>query len=138
MLTSQQIDTISGIVQNYNHYVVYYYGDYVDFEYGTERDYQIHIFAGDDITFEDNTFFFGEDVQSLVLTENKYLTEVSLPGSFLIRDNELVYTDLVDSYPSLCYIPTKINNFDTDNLIVGSVLTIFSIAILIKFFFGGK
>lgn len=138
MLSSQQIDTISGIVQNYNHYVVYYYGDYIDYEYGTDRDYQIHIFAGDSITFDNNTFSFGEDVQSLVLTENKYLTEVSSPGSFSVRNNEIVYTDLVDSFPSLCYIPTKINNFDTDNLIVGSVLSIAAIAILIKFFFGGK
>lgn len=138
MLSSQQIDTISGIVQNYNHYVVYYYGDYVDYEYGTERDYQIHIFAGDSITYENNTFFFGEDVQSLVLTENKFITLVSSPDSFSISNNHLVYTDLVDSYPSLCYIPTKINNFDTDNFIVGSILSIVAIAILIKFFFGGK
>lgn len=138
MLTSQQIDTVSGIVENYDHYVVYYYADYHDYQIGEVRDSRIEIFVGSDITVENNVFSFGEDVQYYHLTNSKYITAQTCPNSFSVNNDELVYTDLVHSYPSLCYFQTEYNNFDYKPLLVGSVVIVVAFFVVLRVIFGGK
>ncbi len=41
MLTSQQIDTVSGIVESFVHSLVYYYADYHDYQIGEVRDSRV-------------------------------------------------------------------------------------------------
>lgn len=138
MLTSQQIDTVSGIVQNYDHYVVYYYADYHDYQLGEVRDSRIDIYVGSDITVENNVFSFGEDVQYYHLTNSKYITAQSCPNSFSVMNDELVYTDLVHSYPSLSYFQTEYNNFDYKPLLVGFVVSLVAFFAIFRVIFGGK
>lgn len=138
MLTSQQIETVSGIVGNYKHYVVYYYADYHDYQIGEVRDSRIEIYVGNDITFENNSFVFGDGAECYYLTNSKYITSHSCPDSFSVNNNEFVYTDLVKSYPSLCYFQTEYNNFDYKPPFVGLIVGIFSIIIIIRVLFGGK
>lgn len=138
MLTSQQIDTVSGIVENYDHYVVYYYADYHDYQIGEVRDSRIEIYVGSDITVENNTFFFGDDVQYYHLTNSKYIIGQSCPNSFSVNNDEFVYTDLVNSYPSLCYFQTEYNNFDYKPLLVGSVVSVVAFFVILRVIFGGK
>lgn len=137
MLTAQQIDTISGIVCSYDHYVVYYYADYHDYQLGEVRDSRIEIYVGSDITIEDHIFSFGDDVSCYYLTSGKYITSQLCPDHFTVNNNEIVYTDLVTSYPDLCYFETEYNNFDYKPLLVALIICIFSIIVLIRVIFAG-
>lgn len=139
MLNSQQLDTVKGLIQNYKHYVVYYSGDYVDFEYGTDRNYDIFVYCGDDLTPTEyrNGFELGENVYAFRIFENKYIMPMTHSDLIQFDESHIVYSDF-SGYSSLTYLPTKIQNFDFDSLLVGALLSVASIAILIKFFFGGK
>ena len=138
MLTSQQIDTVTGIVQNYDHYLVYYYADYHDYQTGEVRDSRIEIYVGSDISYENNSFTFGDGVECYYLTSSKYISPRSCPGSFTVRNDELVYTDLVQSYPSLCYFQTEYNNFDYKPFLVGGVVIVVALLAIFRVIFGGK
>lgn len=138
MLTSQQIDTISGIVENYDHYVVYNYADYHDYQVGEVRDARVEIYVGSDISYENNSFTFGDGVECYYFTSSKYISSRSCPGSFTVRNDELVYTDLVHSYPSLCYFQTEYNNFDYKPFLVCLVVTVFAFFAIFRVLFGGK
>ncbi len=139
MLTSQQIDTVSGIVESYDHYVVYYYADYHDYQIGEVRDSRIEIYVGSDISADNNSFTFGEDVSCYYLTSGKYITSQSCPDHFTVHDGELIYTDLVDKYPDLCYFQTEYNNFEDKSFFVTLIICVIAIIVLIRVnFFGGK
>ncbi len=137
MLSTQQIETVSGIVENYKHYVVYYYADYHDYQIGEVRDSRIEIYVGSDISFEDNSFTFGEDVNCYYLTNGKYLIPHSCSGHFSIHSDELVYTDLVDKYPSLSYFQTEYNNFDYKPVLAFGLILIFAIMVINRVIFAG-
>lgn len=137
MLSSQQIDTISGIVENYDHYVVYYYADYHEYHAGEVRDSRIEIYVGSDITVENDNFIFGEDVSCYYFTSGKYLTVQNCPDYFNVHDNELVYTDLLEVYPDLCYFETKYNNFDYRSPLVGFFVCVIAIIVLTRVMFSG-
>ena len=138
MLTSQQIETVSGIVEIYKHYVVYYYADYHNYQMGEVMDSRIEIYVGKDITIDNGSFIFGDGVECYYLTNSKYLTSHKCPNSFSVKNNELVYTDLVKSYPDLCYFQTEYNNFDYKPPLVGLIVCIFSVIVIIRVLFGGK
>ncbi len=138
MLSTQQIETISGIVESYDHYLVYYYADYHDYQVGEIRDSRVEIYVGD-ITFdvENNTFRFSESVECYYLTSGKYLTAHSRPDHFTVHDGELIYTDLVDKYPNLCYFQTEYNNFDFKPLAVFLLILIFAVIVINRVVFAG-
>ena len=129
---------VGQVKSKYKHYVVYYYADYHDYQLGEVRDSRIEIYAVSDITYENNSFVFGEGVECYYLTNSKYITSQSCPDSFSVKNNEIVYTDLIHSYPDLCYFQTEYNNFDYKPPLVGLIVGIFSIIIIIRVIFGGK
>lgn len=136
MLSTVQSETIAGIVDNYDKYVVYYYADYHDYQPGEVRDSRAVIYVGDDITVNGNTFYFGDDVDCYYFTYSKYLTPQSTPSEFTVEDSEIVYTNCVKYYPDLCYFESEYNNFDYNVLIIGIVLVFFAVVVLIRCIFG--
>lgn len=112
MLSAVQTDLISGIVCNYDYYVVYYYADYHDYQPGEVRDSRVEIYVGSDITADGDNFIFGEDVECYYLTYSKYLISQNCPSQFTVNDSEIVYTNCISGYPDLCYFESKFNNID--------------------------
>lgn len=140
MLTSQQVDTLQGIVCNYESYVVYNYSEYHDYSQNEVRDSRIVIYVGgkDDISYTGSTFSFSGNVQCFYLTYNKYMDLVPVSGNFSVPPSELVYTNLVPSYPDLCWTESKLQNADFSPLIISSILVYLSIHVVLKVIFGGK
>lgn len=138
MLTSQQIDTLSGIVCNYDNYVVYYYADYYNYSASESRDSRIIIYVGSDIRFDNGTFTFGSDVETYYFTYNQYLNPVQTPSSFTVSDAEIVYTNLVSNYPDLCFWETRFQNADIGKWVILAVLLSLALDVVFKVIFGGK
>ena len=138
MLSTSQIDAVSGIVCNYEHYVVYYYADYHEYQVGEVRDSRIEIYVGSDITVDGNTFFFGDDVECYYLTESKYLSRHDRSSQFTVNDSEIVYTNCIASYPDLCYFESKVNNFDVPKYLLIILLVIVSSFVICRIIFGGS
>lgn len=138
MLSTSQIDMVTGIVCNYEHYLVYYYADYHDYQVGEVRDSRIEIYVGSDITAEGNTFFFGDDVECYYLTNSKYLIRQDCSSQFTVNNSEIVYTDCNTYYPDLCYFESKFNNFDFSSFILGSVLIVVLVFTSIRILLGGS
>ncbi len=138
MLSTSQIDTVSGIVCNYDYYVVYYYADYHDYQVGELRDSRIEIYVGSDITAEGNTFFFGNDVECYYLTNSKYLSRHDCSSQFTVKDSEIVYTNCISSYPDLCYFESKLNNIDVGKYLSFILLVIISSFVICRVIFGGS
>lgn len=138
MLSSAQIDTVSGIVCNYEHYVVYYYADYHDYQVGETRDSRIEIYVGSDITADGNNFIFGDNVECYYLTNSKYLSRQDCSSQFTVNNSEIVYTDCISCYPDLCYFESKCNNIDFEGLFVLLILLPLSLSVFIRIFLGGS
>lgn len=138
MLSSAQIDTVSGIVSNYDDYVVYYYADYHDYQTGEPRDSRIEIYVGSDITADGNIFTFGDDTECYYLTYSKYLSRQSCDDKLEVKNSEIVYTNCITSYPDLCYFESKFNNIDTPRCLLLVVLVIFAIYSINRVIFGGS
>lgn len=150
MLSSEQIDTISGITCNYQDYVVYYSGDYpMHFEYaGIEDTFEtdatevsddlIIIYVGSGFTREGTTFYFGDDVSCYELTYNKYIKAVPAWISFEVPDSELVYTNLASDYPDLNFWETRFNNIDFNFWIMLAFLIPLACDVIVRVIFGGK
>lgn len=137
MLSSAQIDTVSGIVSNYKHYVVYYYADYHNYQPGETRDSRIEIYVGSDISADGSNFTFGDDVECYYLTDSKYLSRQDCASQFTVNNSEIVYTDCISFYPDLCYFESKINNIDAGNCILLFVLLPLCICLLVRIILGG-
>lgn len=138
MLSSAQIDTVSGIVSNYKHYVVYYYADYHNYQPGETRDSRIEIYVGSDISADGSNFTFGDDVECYYLTDSKYLSRQDCSSQFTVNNSEIVYTDCISCYPDLCYFESKINNLNFENLFIMLVLLPLTISIFVRIFLGGS
>lgn len=140
MLSSQQIDNLQGIVCNYDSYVVYYYGDYHSSAISEERDSRIYIYCGDSdsIVFNGDSFVFSDNVESYVLTYNKYLNAASAPSSFTVPPSEIVYTNLVSNYPDLCFFESKIQNTNFSMWLIIFVVGSLALDVIFKVIFGGK
>lgn len=138
MLSTSQIDTVSGIVCNYDNYLVYYYADYHDYSVGERRDSRIEIYVGSDITVADNTFFFGDDVECYYLTDSKYLSRQDCSSQFTVNNSEIVYTNCISSYPDLCYFETKVNNIDFGHYFLLVISLVFAIIVLKFAVLGGS
>ena len=138
MLSSQQIDTVSGIVSNYPQYVVYYAGDYKEYTVGEERDYEILLYCGDGITFDNGTFTFPETVECYRITYNKYIDSVTVETSLSVPASEIVYTNVLSNYPQLCTVETKLNNTDFVGIISVLALSAVAVSVVLRLLFGGK
>lgn len=140
MLTSQQMDTIQGIVCNYDSYVVYYYADYHTYTTYEERDSRIYIYCGDagSITFDSGVFTFSDTVEGYTLTYSKYLNSISTPSSFAVPSSEFVYTNLVPNYPQLCYFESRFQNADVGKWVIIFVVGSLMLDVIFKVIFGGK
>lgn len=140
MLTSQQIDTLQGIVCNYDSYVVYNYAEYHNYSTYEEKDSRLLIYVGgkNDITFDSGTFTFSDGVECYALTYNKYLNSSSVPSSFKVPSSELVYTNLVPNYPDLCFLESRFQNADFGKWIMIFVIGSLAIDVIFKVIFGGK
>lgn len=140
LLSTVQYDTVSGIVSGYDKYVVYYYADYHNYTVGEERDSRIEIYVGSDITFEDNTFFFGDDVECYYFTNSKYLSLHNRSSEFKVKDSEIVYTNCNSVYPEMCYLESQFNsikNFDFMPFVLYSLLLILAFSAVIRIVLGG-
>lgn len=138
MLSSQQIDTIQGIVCSYDSYVVYYYADYHEYQVYETRDNRIVIYAGSDISYADGSFTFGEDTACYYLTYNKYMESVTVPSAFTVPHSELVYTNLVADYPDLCFWESKFQNANIGGMVILMVGISLAIDVVFHVIFGGR
>lgn len=138
MLSTSQIDTVSGIVCNYDNYLVYYYADYHDYTVGEHRDSRIEIYVGSDITVADNTFFFGNDVECYYLTDSKYLSRQDCSSQFTVNNSEIVYTNCISNYPDLCYFETKVNIIDFGYYFMVLISVTVAFTVIIRIFLGGS
>lgn len=138
MLSTSQVDMISGIVCNYDYYVVYYYADYHDYQVGEVRDSRIEIYVGSDITADGNTFFFGDDVECYYLTNSKYLISQDCSSQFTVNNSEIVYTNCISSYPDLCYFESKVNNIDVGFYVTLLVSLAVFLTVISRIIFGGS
>lgn len=138
MLSSNQFDTVSGIVCNYKYYVVYYYADYHEYKPGEVRDSRIEIYAGSEISFEDNTFHFGDDVECYYFTNGKYLTRQPCSSSFDVNNSELVYTNCTAKYPDLCYFESQYRNLYFGSVALACVIVYLCLNVLLRLFVGGS
>lgn len=138
MLSSEQIDTVSGITCNYKDYVVYYSDDYSDYPEDETPADLILIYCGSGFQREGTTFIFGDDAACYQLTYNKYIDVLPVPDSFTVPERELVYTNLASDYPDLNFWATRFNNTDFGYWIVVGILVTLAVDVIFKVIFGGK
>lgn len=139
MLSATQIELCTDIVCQYNYYVAYYRYDYTEYTVGMERDYLIELYCSDQRpAFEDGVYSFTECSYYRV-TQNKYISCTKQEqGSFSpISTDDLVYTNVVEGAPQLCYEISTLKNYDFQRDAVHIAVVVLAFAIFLRLLFGG-
>lgn len=134
MISTSQLDTISGIVCHYENYVVYYTSTYNSGYTQSEID----IFVGSEITYASGVWTFGDDCQHYRLTQNKYYNFVGDVSGSSWGPSEpagLVYTNTAAHYPEIAFVETRIENFDYSKFYLAFSLICLGSAVLLCLLF---
>ena len=139
MLSTSQSELCAGIVSQYNYYVVYYRYDYTEYTVGMERDYLIELVCSDQLpTFENGVYNFTECNYYKVI-DNKYM-DMSVKENFSFRPvsaSDIVYTNIVEGSPQLCYEISSFKNYDFEKAGVYVLVIVFAFAVVLRLLFGG-
>lgn len=139
MLSATQIELCTDIVCQYNYYVVYYRYDYTEYTVGMDRDYLIELYCSNQSpAFENGVYSFTECSYYRV-TLNKYISCTKQEqGSFSpISADDLVYTNVVEGAPQLCYEISTLKNYDFQRDAVHIAVVVLAFAIFLRLLFGG-
>ena len=137
MFSTVQVQFLSEIACQYDYYVAYYYGNYYDYQIGDVRDSKIILICSDQQpTFDNGTYFFS-DCNYYEVTSNKYiLLEESVESAFSpLGSSDIVYSNVIEGAPQLCYSVSAIRSDAPVYVMYGS-LVFFALLILIRLLFG--
>lgn len=139
MFSETQVDFLGSIVCQYDYYIVYYYGNYYDYQIGEQRDYKILVYASDQKPSFENGFYNFSSCSYYEVTNNKYiLVESDISKSFSpLSSIDIVYSNFIEGAPQLCYVVSSIRS-DAAPAVMYGTLAVVGIAILLRVLFGGR
>ena len=139
MLSTAQAELCTDIVCQYKYYVVYYRYDYTEYTVGMERDYLIELYCSDQVPIYENGTYNFTECSYFRVTQNKYISCVlQEQGSFSpVSADDLVYTNVVEGSPQLCYEISTLKNHDFQRDAVYIAVIALAAAIFLRLLFGG-